>query len=82
MPDIVFEANGKKHAIEVETGEVIRDKKKMQNKISLLKMKYKDNWFFFVTNRNLEKKYSKLGETSTKRNINSKIDKIFRNSGK
>jgi hypothetical protein len=82
MPDIVFEANAKKYAIEVETGEIIRDKKKMQNKISLLKRRYGNNWFFFVTNRNLEKEYSKLGETSTKRNIKSKIDKIFKNSGK
>jgi hypothetical protein len=82
MPDIVFEANGEEHAIEVETGEIIKDKKKMQNKIDLLKKRYGKNWFFFVTNRNLEKKYAELGETSTKRNIYSKIDKIFRDSGK
>lgn len=82
MPDIVFEANGKKYAIEVETGEILRDKKKMQNKVELLKKRYGNNWFFFVTNRNLEKKYSKLGETSTKRNIKLKINKIFWNSKK
>ena len=82
MPDIVFEANGEEHAIEVETGEIIKDRKKMQNKIDLLKKRYGKNWFFFVTNRNLEKKYAELGETSTKRNIYSKIDKIFRDSGK
>jgi F0F1-type ATP synthase membrane subunit b/b' len=80
MPDIVFIANEKEYAIEVETGKIIKDKKKMQNKISLLKERYGKNWFFFVTNRNLEKEYSKLGETSTKRNVKSKIDKIFRNS--
>jgi hypothetical protein len=82
MPDIVFEANKKKYAIEVETGTIIRDKKKMQNKIELLKERFEDNWFFFVTNRNLEKKYSKLGETSTKRNIKFKIRQIFKNSKK
>lgn len=79
MPDIVFDCNNKKYAIEVETGEIFRDKKKMQNKISLLNKKFGKNWFFFVTNRNLENKYAKLGETSTKRNIKSKINKIFRN---
>jgi hypothetical protein len=82
MPDIVFGANEKKYAIEVETGTIIKDKKKMQNKIELLKERFGENWFFFVTNRNLEKKYSKLGETSTKRNIKFKIRKIFKNSKK
>ncbi|MBU2576472.1 MAG: hypothetical protein KKF50_02000 [Nanoarchaeota archaeon] len=80
MPDIVFTHNNKEHAIEVETGVIIkRDKKKLRNKIDLLNKRYGNNWFFFVTNRNLEKEYSKLGETSTKRNIKSKINKIFQN---
>ena len=82
MPDIVFNENGNKYAIEIETGTIIRDKKKMQNKIDLLKKKFGKNWFFFVTNRNLEKKYSKFGETYSKRNIKIKIDKLFRKSEK
>jgi len=81
-PDIVFNANETEYAIEVETGEVIKHQKKMQEKVELLKKKFGKNWFFFVTNRNLEKKYSKLGETTNKRNIKLKIDKIFKNSKK
>ena len=54
----------------------------MQEKVELLNKKYGKNWFFFVTNRNLEKKYSKFGETSTKRNIRFKIRQIFKSSKK
>jgi len=82
MPDIVFSCNGKEFAIEVETGTIIRDMKKMQNKIDLLNKNYKNNWFFFVTNRNMEKEYSKLGKVATKRNIKLKIRQIFHNSEK
>lgn len=81
-PDIVFDANGEKFAIEVETGEIIKHKKKINEKVSLLKRKFGKNWFFFVTNRNLEKKYSKLGVTAHKRNIKFKINQIFKKSKK
>ena len=80
MPDIVFSCNKIKYAIEVETGTIIKDKPKIKNKISLLNERFGKNWFFFVTNRNLEKIYSKLGETATKRNIKFKIRQIFKNS--
>ena len=82
MPDIIFNADGKEFAIEVETGKISKDKSKMKNKLSLLNKKYKDNWFFFVTDRNIEKRYKKLGETYNKRNIKMKIRKVFKNSKK
>lgn len=82
MPDVVFTCNDKSYAIEVETGTIIRDKKKMQNKIDLLNKNYKNNWFFFVTNRNMEKEYLKYGKVTTKRNIKIKIRQIFNNSKK
>ena len=82
MPDIVFTYNRINYAIEVETGNNIRDKRKIANKIRLLNERFGKNWFFFVTNRNLERIYSKLGETSTKRNIKFKIRQIFKNSKK
>lgn len=82
MPDIVFTNNRIKHAIEVETGNNIRDKRKIANKIRLLNERFGKNWFFFVTNRNLEKKYSKFGKTTTKRSIKFKIRQIFKSSKK
>jgi hypothetical protein len=80
MPDIVFTCNEIKYAIEVETGTNLRDNPKIKNKIRLLKERFGKNWFFFVTNRNLEKEYAKFGKVSTKRNIKLIIKKIFKNS--
>lgn len=79
-PDIVFEANGKKYAIEVETGKVLaRDKKKFLNKIKNLKSEFGDNWFFVVTDWNLAKTYSKFGKTYTKRNVIKKLKECIKN---
>jgi hypothetical protein len=80
MPDIVFYANGVRFAIEVETGKNIRDKRKMMTKLLSLKKRFGKNWFFFVTNRNLHKAYSKLGKTTTKRGVKFRIRQIFKNS--
>jgi hypothetical protein len=80
-PDIVFDANGKKYAIEVETGKW-KDAKRLKEKVANLNKYYGDNWFFFVTNRNLSRYYEKFGKTGSKRNIKLKIDKIFKSSEK
>lgn len=79
MPDIVFNVNEKEWAIEVETGSILKDKSKIKNKVELCNKRFGKNWFFFVTNRNLEKEYAKFGRVSTKRNIKSNINKLFMN---
>ena len=78
-PDIVFQAaDGLDYAIEVETGKSYRNAiKKLREKVKLLRQNYGDNWFFVVTNRNLVKKYKKLGTTYEKRNIIKAIDWLF-----
>jgi len=77
-PDIIFEANGKKYAIEVETGKVHQsDKKKFANKIKNLKNEFGNDWFFVLTNRNLFETYSKFGETYHKRNLVKKLKGLF-----
>jgi len=78
-PDIVFQAaDNLDYAIEVETGKSYRNAiKKLREKVKLLKQNYGDNWFFVVTNRNLVKKYKKLGITYEKRNIIKKIGELF-----
>lgn len=80
-PDIVFKANEKEYAIEVETGK-INNLKQLKEKVENLKKYYGENWFFFVVDRNLRKYYEKFGTTYSKRNIKLKIDKIFKNSKK
>ena len=80
-PDIVFNANGEKYAIEIETGKM-NNLKRLKEKVIALKKYYGDNWFFFVTNRNLFNYYSKFGKVMNKRTLKTKINKIFKNSEK
>ena len=78
-PDIIFEAKGKRYAIEVETGKVLaKDKTKFASKIKNLKSEFGGNWFFVLTNRNLYSVYSKFGKTYHKRNILKKIKECFK----
>ena len=79
-PDVVFEINNQKYAIEVETGSLYKkDKKKLFEKVKSLNKKYGKNWFFVVTDRNLASKYAELGSTSEKRYVTKKILEIIQN---
>jgi len=78
-PDIVFEINNKKYAIEVETGKLIKDKKKFSEKIRTLKKDYGKNWFFVVTDKNFVPKYEEFGKTYTKLSIAGKILQLLKN---
>ncbi len=78
MPDIVFGINGKTIAIEVETGTVLSNMKKFREKLFLLNRNYGKNWHFVVTNRNLIKKYRKLGKVIDPRFIKFNINKIIK----
>lgn len=76
-PDIVFEINNKKYAIEVETGKMLtHNKKGLLAKVRQLNKEYKKNWFFVVTDRKLFKKYNSLGQTCTKLTIANKLFRI------
>ena len=77
-PDIVFSVNNQKYAIEVETGSIYKDRKKMQEKVNSLKKEYGKNWFFVVTDWNIKKAYERCGKTYVKRNVISKINKIVK----
>jgi conjugal transfer ATP-binding protein TraC len=78
-PDIVFELKGKKFAIEVETGKILKNsKKKIQYKSELLNKEYGEDWCFVVTNRNLTKDYKKYGETLTKLTVINQLKKIYK----
>jgi len=79
--DIVFNSKGKDYAIEVETGK-INNLKRLKEKVNNLKKYYENNWFFIVTDRNLQKYYQKYGETYSQRNIKLKISKLFKSGSK
>ena len=75
-PDLVFELNGKKFAIEVETGAVLTKVSRMKEKLEVLK-DY-DKWFFVVTNKNKVAKYRKFGPTIDLRFIRRQLNKILK----
>lgn len=77
-PDIVFDKNGKKYALEIETGKMYKtNKKSLIEKVNRLNKNYGEDWFFVLTDWNLTSKYSKLGKILTKRNFIKKIEKII-----
>ena len=77
-PDIVFkDKKGRSIAVEVETGETLKNGKKMGQKIRMLRKKFKDNYFIIVTDATLVKKYSKFGETITRSQIQKNVRNYF-----
>ena len=76
-PDVIFELNGKRYAIEVETGSVLSNLKHLTNKVRLLNKRYNE-WFFVVTNRNKLKKFSRFGKSIDLRYIKNNLDKLVK----
>ena len=76
-PDVVFLAGKKKIAIEVETGVLLKDKFRLDEKIIALNKNYGD-WFFVVIHSDLAYSYCKLGKTFTRKNVCRQIRNYFR----
>ena len=77
-PDIIFDINGVKWAVEIETGKVLlHNKKQFYEKVARLRSDWGRNWFFVITNRNRLKTYSRYGKTFTRRNVIKKIKKLY-----
>ena len=77
-PDIVFELNNKKFAIEVETGTLYKtNKKQLLEKVESLNKEY-DSWFFVLSDKNYMKKYRKLGKVIDKRYLPNQLNRIVR----
>ena len=79
LPDLVFNANGFKWAIEVETGtQLKKNPKALREKVETNNKKYgKDAWFFVVTNRDLVSKYKKFAETVDRKGVLDKLEEII-----
>ena len=76
-PDVVIIAGKKRIAIEVETGVLLKDKLRLDEKIKALN-KYYDEWFFVVVHSDLAYSYCKLGKTFTRKNVCKKIRSYFK----
>ncbi len=76
-PDIIFELNDKKYAVEVETGQAYeKSKKKLLNKVDLLNKTYRENWFFVLTSVYFKSKYDKLGKTLLRKEVVPHLKKL------
>lgn len=73
--DIIFEHNGKKVAIEVETGS--RHESRVKKKVKLLNKRYGQDWLFVVTDWKKKEKYSKLGRTFVRKEIPAILKKEY-----
>jgi len=77
-PDLVFEINEKKYAIEIETGKIYQhNKKQLENKIKLLNKNY-HKWIFVVTNKNLVSKYRKYGRAIDLRYLKKQLESFLK----
>ncbi|MFQ5620862.1 MAG: hypothetical protein ACE5FT_03390 [Candidatus Nanoarchaeia archaeon] len=75
-PDVVFEINGQKIAIEVETGDKYKNaRKKLLAKVEKLNKEYK-NWFFVVTDWRFKEKYQKFAPTYVRKEIPSLVKEL------
>lgn len=75
-PDIIFEFQNRKIAIEIETGKnLVNNKRQFLRKVASLKENYGYNWFFVVTNKNLVSKYREYGYVYTRKNVKKAIQR-------
>jgi type IV secretory pathway VirB4 component len=81
MPDLMFNIHGKRYAIEVETGTVLRNLKQMREKINQLN-EITDEWFFLVTNKRIVQKYRTYGKTIDPRFLGNFLEKLIKSPPK
>jgi hypothetical protein len=55
-----------------------KDKSKIEDKVKYLNADFGNNWFFFVTNLHLKKKYQGFGSTVDNRGIRRKISNLLK----
>ena len=73
--DIIFEVQGKKVAIEVETGS--QHHSKIENKVQLLKKRFGESWFFVVTDWREKEKYAQFGQVYVRKEVPAILKKQY-----
>jgi len=76
-PDIVFQIDGKRYAIEIETGSMLSRKKALKERVVYLKKNY-DKWCFVVIDRNKVKKYKEIGNTIDMRYVKTTLNRFIK----
>ncbi len=77
--DIIFENDGVKVAIEVETGK--QHYSKVEEKVKLLKKRFGLNWFFVVTDWKEKENYAKYGTTLVRKEVPAVLKKQYFSRG-
>jgi len=76
--DITFNFKRNAYALEIETGSLLGKTKQIKEKLNCLNKKYKNRWMFIVSNRNLIKKYNKLGFSTQRKGVSENIAKLLK----
>ncbi len=75
-PDIIFELNGQKYAIEIETGSLyLKAREQLARKVDELKKNFEGRYCFVVTNENFASRYHQFGKTFTRTTFIKQFEK-------
>jgi len=75
--DITFKFKGRTYAFEIELGSLLRKKVQLEDKVYDLNFKYRNNWYFIVSHKNLLAKYRKHGKSTTRSGVSEIIKKLL-----
>ena len=78
--DLTFEFDGKKFALEIEKGELLRKHQQLKEKIDYLNKHYPKRWMIVVSNRDFFTRYKKYGFTSTRNRLSENLLKLLKNA--
>lgn len=78
--DITFEYEGETFALEIETGNLLKKRKQLDEKVKYLNRKYKKRWMFIVSKKDLVSKYGKFGFTSPRNQVKKNIKKLLKSN--
>jgi hypothetical protein len=75
--DITFKHEGKKYALEIETGNLLRKRKQLEEKVAYLNKKYRNQWMFIVSNKHLVAQYRKYGPSTQRKGVAKNMEKTL-----
>ena len=78
--DITFKHSNRRYAIEIETGNLLKKQKQLEQKVKYLNKQYPNRWIFVVSNRNLQAKYNKYGISTQRNRVSEILTKMLENT--
>jgi hypothetical protein len=78
--DITFVYNKKDYALEVETGNLLRKKQQLRDKVAYLNNRYQNRWMFVVSNKELVSNYRAFGPATQRKEVAERLQKLLKSS--